>query len=113
VIAAFVALHELAHCRAGDKGEDSILALIPYVDADFPGLCKQLTEETIGQHFSMADLAAVRIVRLPALPALVIELRGRLSGGVTRSLGVDAHGKTLSSHLLDLKISWPGHGEGD
>jgi hypothetical protein len=30
-----------------------------------------------------------------------------LGGGVTRSLALDAHGKSLSSALLDLKISAP------
>jgi len=112
VTATLVALHEVAHCRAGDKGDNSILALIPYKAADYPDLCAQLTEEMIRQHFSMGDRADVRIVQVPALPALQIELRGRLSGGVTRSLGVDPHGKTLSSHLLDLKISRVGLGEG-
>jgi hypothetical protein len=31
-----------------------------------------------------------------------------LSGGVTRSLALDAHGKSLSSALLDLEIEPPG-----
>jgi hypothetical protein len=31
-------------------------------------------------------------------------MRGTLGGGVTRSLALDAHGKSLSSALLDLEI---------
>ena len=29
-------LHELAHCRAGDKGDTSILSLIAYRAEDYP-----------------------------------------------------------------------------
>ena len=29
---------------------------------------------------------------------------GALAGGVTRSLALDAHGKTIGAHLLDLPI---------
>jgi hypothetical protein len=31
-------------------------------------------------------------------------LSGALGGGVTRSLSLDAHGKTLSAQLLDLEL---------
>jgi hypothetical protein len=31
-------------------------------------------------------------------------MTGALGGGVTRSLALDAHGKSLSSALLDLEI---------
>jgi hypothetical protein len=31
-------------------------------------------------------------------------LHGALSGGVTRSLALDAHGKTLGSQLLDMEM---------
>jgi hypothetical protein len=31
-------------------------------------------------------------------------MAGALGGGVTRSLALDAHGKSLSSALLDLEI---------
>jgi hypothetical protein len=31
-------------------------------------------------------------------------LQGALGGGVTRSLALDAHGKSLSSLMLDLEV---------
>jgi hypothetical protein len=34
-------------------------------------------------------------------------LHDALGGGVTRSLALDAHGKSLSSALLDLEIDAP------
>jgi hypothetical protein len=41
---------------------------------------------------------------LPALGALNFVLEGALGGGVTRSLALDAHGKTLGSALLSMEI---------
>jgi len=41
---------------------------------------------------------------LPSLGALNFVMRKALGGGVTRSLALDAHGKGLSSALLDMDI---------
>ena len=40
----------------------------------------------------------------PISPALNFVMAGALGGGVTRSLALDAHGKSLSSALLDMDI---------
>jgi hypothetical protein len=42
---------------------------------------------------------------LPSIGALNLVLKGALPGGVTRSLAVDVHGKTLAMQLLTLEIS--------
>ena len=42
---------------------------------------------------------------LPNIAALNFVMAGALGGGVTRSLALDAHGKSLSSALLDLDIT--------
>jgi hypothetical protein len=52
---------------------------------------------------------------LPRIAALNFVLHDALSGGVTRSLALDAHGKSLSSALLSLELpeaveQEPGHG---
>jgi hypothetical protein len=41
---------------------------------------------------------------LPGIAALNFVMDQTLGGGVTRSLALDAHGKSLSSALLDLDI---------
>jgi hypothetical protein len=41
---------------------------------------------------------------LPNISALNFVMTCALGGGVTRSLALDAHGKSLSSALLDLEI---------
>ena len=42
---------------------------------------------------------------LPHLGALHFVLNDALGGGVTRSLALDAHGKTLSSAVLSLPLA--------
>ena len=41
---------------------------------------------------------------LPTLGALNLVLHGIVGGGVTRTLALDAHGKSLSSALLEMEI---------
>jgi hypothetical protein len=101
-----MALREVAHARAGDKGDSSILVVAPFEAADFARLAALLTPARIAAHFGVADPGQVSVHAAPALAALSVVVRHRLAGGVTRSPLVDPHGKTLSGHLLDLVVEW-------
>lgn len=102
-------LWDLAHARAGDKGSDSILVLRPYAGEDFTELVSAVTAARVAAHFRV-PLEAVTITAVPRLGALTLVVRGALAGGVTRSGRIDPHGKTLSGHLLDLRVPWHGAG---
>jgi hypothetical protein len=97
-------LRELAHSRTGDKGNISNISVIAYDAKDYPLLCEQVTAARVKAHF--ADVVQGEVVRyeLPDLSALNFVMDQALGGGVTRSLALDAHGKSLSSALLDLDI---------
>jgi hypothetical protein len=97
-------LHLVAHSRAGDKGDSSLLLVAPYLTEDFDWLCRELTAEKIAQHFGAASPDQVKIIPVASLAAITIVISSQLSGGVTRSHRIDPHGKSLSSHLLDLEI---------
>ena len=97
-------LRELAHTRTGDKGKRSTLTVIAYRAADFERLLAQLTPERVRAHYQGIVRGEVERYTLPQLGALQFVLHDALAGGVTRSLALDAHGKTLSSHLLDIDI---------
>ncbi|MCU1593268.1 MAG: hypothetical protein JWO12_660 [Frankiales bacterium] len=99
------ALVEIAHCRAGDKGGDSLLVVVPHDPDDLERLATALNPAVLAPHFDMKD-EDVSVALAPGPGALVVTLRGRLGGGVTRALGIDPHGKTLSGHLLALDIPW-------
>jgi hypothetical protein len=100
-------LHDLAHARAGDKGDVAMISVIAYRAADYPLLVDALTAAFVARFFEALGLSRVERFELPALGALNFVLHGALRGGVTQSLALDAHGKTLSSSLLSLEIGLP------
>ncbi|MCT2582119.1 AtuA-related protein [Actinophytocola gossypii] len=97
-------LHELAHCRAGDKGNTATLSVFPRADADYALLARVLTAERVRAH--LAEFVAGEVVRheLPDLCALHFVCHEIVDGGVTTSLALDTHGKSVSSRLLALEI---------
>ena len=97
-------LHEIAHCRAGDKGDTSILSLIAYRAKDYPVLAEKVTVEAVAAHLEGIVLGAIRRYELPGLWALQFVCERALGGGVTTSLALDAHGKSLSYALLEMEI---------
>lgn len=97
-------LHDIAHARAGDKGNTSTLTVIPYDDADYPWLVEMLTPEAVRQQLSPHVQGEVSRFELPNLCALQFVCRDSLGGGVTTSLAVDTHGKTMSSRLLAMEL---------
>lgn len=107
-----VRLHDVAHARAGDKGDTSTLTVIPYVDEDYAWLVRELTAERVQLHLRAQVRGPVTRFELPNIAVLQFVCRQSLDGGVTTSLAVDAHGKTLSSLLLglDLPDRTPGSG---
>ncbi len=78
--------------------------MIAYDAKHYPLLLQQVTAERVRAHF--AGIVEGEVVRyeLPNIAALNFVMTGALGGGVTRSLALDAHGKSLSSALLDLEI---------
>ena len=97
-------LHELAHARAGDKGDTLTLALIAYRDQDYELLRAKVTAAAVKQHLSRIVLGEVRRYELPGLGALQFVCERALDTGVTTSLAIDPHGKTLSYALLEMTI---------
>jgi hypothetical protein len=97
-------LHELAHARAGDKGDISNISVIAYDPGDYAFLAEHVTASRVKALF--AGIAQGDVVRyeLPELGALNFVLQQALGGGVTRSSRLDPHGKSLSSALLELEI---------
>ena len=101
-----VKLGEKAHCRYGDKGDTGLFVVIPYDGQDFDALVAGVTAERVGQHLGHLPAEQVSCRPYPQLGALVIVVRGSLRGGVTSSLALDAHGKTLSGYLLGMPVPW-------
>ena len=97
-------LLDIAHSRTGDKGNISNISLIVYDEKDYPLIKEKVTAEKVKEYFS--DIVKGKIVRyeLDNLWALNFVMYDALGGGVTRSLAIDKHGKSLSSALLEMEI---------
>ena len=100
-------LYQLAHGRAGDKGNTSNISVIAWDSECFALLVEQLTAERVAQWFSYRHPTAVRRYVLPKLEAMNFVLEGVLDGGVNDALNLDTHGKGLSFWLMDLPLDVP------
>jgi hypothetical protein len=100
-------LRELAHSRTGDKGNTLNVSVICYDGRDYGHLLLHVTAERVKAHLSDVVHGDVTRYEMPLIGAMNFVLRDALGGGVTRSLALDAHGKSLSSALMDLEIPAP------
>ena len=87
-------LYEIAHSRSGDKGNISNISLI----------AREVTPGRVKAWFGSRVQGEVLRYELPQLGALNFVLHDALAGGVTASTALDAHGKSLSSFLLEMEI---------
>ena len=97
-------LKEIAHARTGDKGEISNISVIPYQESDYAVLKQKLTPERVKDYFSDICHGEVKRYELDGVCALNFVLDKTLGGGVTRSLALDKHGKTLGMALLEMEV---------
>ncbi len=97
-------LYELAHSRAGDKGETTTLSLFPYRDEDYDFLKQQVTGKAVKEHFGPMVIGPVERYELEKIKALHFVLHGTRQGGVAAALELDAHGKSLSWALLQMEV---------
>lgn len=100
-------LRTIAHGRTGDKGDTCNISVIARDLADYEWIRREVTAERV--RTCLAGIVNGDVVRyeLPQLGALNFVMTRALGGGVTRSLALDAHGKSLSSVLMNLDIGDP------
>ena len=97
-------LREIAHSRSGDKGTIVNVSLIAFDPRQYPSLVRHATAARVQAHLSGLATGAVVRYELPTIGALNFVVHDVVGGGVTRSLALDAHGKSLSSALLEMEI---------
>ena len=107
-----VKLHEIAHARAGDKGNTSNVSVWVYDPGDYPLLKEQLTADRIKGAYPDLIKGAVTRYPLDHLHGLNFVMADALEGGVNTSLGLDSHGKSWSLLVLDLEIEVPDNRRG-
>ncbi len=95
---------DLAHSRTGDKGNISVISIIPWKQEDYQILKEKVTAEAVKEYFCEIVKGSVTRYEFPNLHALNFVMTDALGGGVTRSLSQDMHGKTLGYALLEMEI---------
>ena len=97
-------LREIAHARSGDKGDVLNIALIPYEEKDYELIKEKITSEKVKEHFKGLIKGEVKRYDLDNTKSFNFVFYDALNGGVTQSLRLDKHGKTLSFKLLEMEI---------
>jgi hypothetical protein len=99
-----VLIRDIAHARAGDKGNTSNVNVWVYDPADFELLKASLTPERIKRAFPQLIRGEVRRYEIAHLHGLNFVMSDALEGGVNASLNLDSHGKSWSYLILGLRI---------
>ena len=97
-------VRDIAHARAGDKGNTSNVNVWAYDPADFELLKRALTPDRIKQAFPHLIRGTVTRYELPHLNGLNFVMQDALEGGVNSSLNLDSHGKSWSFLILGLEL---------
>ena len=97
-------LRAIAHSRSGDKGTTANVSLIAFEPRHYVTIVQHVTAARVKDHFSGLATGDVIRYELPLIGALNFVVHGIVGGGVTRTLALDAHGKSLSSALLEMEI---------
>lgn len=99
-----IPLREIAHARAGDKGDISNVAVFPYDESNYNLLKEQLTAERVQSAFDDLVEGPVTRYEVPGVNGFNFVMEGGLGGGATTTLRIDVMGKTMSSALLTLEV---------
>ena len=102
-----VRVYDLAHARAGDKGNTSNISVICYDAKHWEFLERVLTPERVMDAFKHIAKGPIRRYPLRNLKAFNFVIENALGGGVTVSLAQDIHGKSLSNVMLAIELPDP------
>lgn len=97
-------VHDIAHARAGDKGDISSISVWAYDPKDYPLLKAQLTAQRLKDAYPKLLRGEVVRYEIDHLHGLNFVLHNALEGGVNTSLNLDSHGKSFSYLILGLEL---------
>lgn len=97
-------LGEIAYARSGDKGTGANIGILANDAAGYARLERELTADRVAAYFAPMNPGPVTRYELPNLLALNFTLPQILAGGGSRSLRIDAQGKSLGQVLLEMEL---------
>lgn len=122
-----ILLYEVAHSRAGDKGNDLNFSIIPHYGPDIRRLKLIVTPKWVKKVLSplqnpssfldaydlerrdewVEEHVEVEIYEARGIQSLNVVVRNILDGGVNCSRRIDRHGKTISDLVLCQQVVLP------
>ncbi|OIW17024.1 hypothetical protein TanjilG_15770 [Lupinus angustifolius] len=122
-----IPLYNVAHSRAGDKGNDINFSLIPHFPPDIERLKLIITSQWVKSVLSpllnlspslelverdqrdkwVKENVQVEIYEVKGIQSLNVVVRNILDGGVNCSRRIDRHGKTISDIILCQQVVLP------
>ncbi|KAJ6808446.1 uncharacterized protein M6B38_167080 [Iris pallida] len=114
-----ILLYEVAHSRAGDKGNDLNFSIIPHYPPDIRRLKMVITPawvkdavsvllpSSIKRNYDWLNQVSVEIYEVRGVHSLNVVVRNVLDGGVNCSRRIDRHGKTVSDLILFQEVELP------
>ncbi|XP_051130885.1 uncharacterized protein LOC127251285 [Andrographis paniculata] len=122
-----IPLYDIAHSRAGDKGNDLNFSIIPHHPPDLRRLKSLVTEKWVKEALStlvnptsfpssediekrdkwMEEHVRVEIYEVRGIHSMNVVVRNILDGGVNCSRRIDRHGKSISDVVLCRKVVLP------
>ncbi len=102
-----IPLRDIAYARSGDKGSSANVAVFGRTAEAYTWLRTHLTAAVVEAYFKPLGVGEVVRYDVPNLEALNFVLPGILAGGGSRSLRIDAQGKTLGMALLEMSVEAP------
>jgi len=104
---SLIKLRKIAHARSGDKGSSANVAVFANTREGYEFLREHLTAQLVEEYFKPLGVGTVRRYEAPNLEALNFVLPNVLAGGGSRSLRIDAQGKTLGEAVLEMTLEVP------
>jgi hypothetical protein len=99
-----VSLREVAFSRAGDKGDTNNVMVAPYDERDYDWLLRNLTLSLVESRFRPLVRGTITRYELPGPRIINFVMERALDGGVSRTINLDAHGKSRASLMLSLMV---------
>lgn len=101
-------LFELAYGRSGDKGNIANVSVIARSPAAYAEIKRTITVDRVKAHLGPLVGGRVERYELDNIEALNFVLYAALDGGATRSLRIDALGKSLAGAVLYMPVDDDG-----
>jgi hypothetical protein len=102
-----IPLRDIAYARSGDKGNSANIAVFGRTAAAYAWIRDHLSAQAVEEYFRPLGVERVTRYDVPNLEAVNFVLTNILGGGGSRSLRIDAQGKTLGMALLEMPVDAP------